>query len=249
MSFDPLDSSLGLLLAFEADSGVYHDAGTTACTNGQTVKQWNDKSPNANNLSFSQTTTPTQTWITNQVNGLPAVSWNGGREFVTAVQITLGYFTKYLVYKQNTQNNPCVQEHGADIGANQGDRLLLNTASTYQVRRASATTGFGAAAGWAANAWNIMACGYGGSLTKQNCWLNGALAPLTASSQSDPGTGTVTAYQYLGCQSGGWQPYSDLIAAFYVYNSYHTLAQMLGVWSYFAAKYAISCSIPRIGAR
>jgi len=41
----------GLIDWWKADAQVFSDAGTTPCTNGTTVQQWNDQSGSGNNLN------------------------------------------------------------------------------------------------------------------------------------------------------------------------------------------------------
>ncbi len=66
-------NSTGNVLWLRADNGVYSDiAGTTPATNGQQVANWNDQSGNSRHASHGTATERPQ-FITNVVNGLPAL--------------------------------------------------------------------------------------------------------------------------------------------------------------------------------
>lgn len=65
-----------LILWLESDVGVFKDAGTTPAANNDTVQQWNDQSGTGNNESQA-TSANRPTFLTNQQNGKPAVSFTG----------------------------------------------------------------------------------------------------------------------------------------------------------------------------
>jgi hypothetical protein len=58
-----------------ADNGIYNDAGSTLAANGDAVQEWHDRS--GNNYDLSQTNaTFKPTYVTNVVNGKPAMRFN-----------------------------------------------------------------------------------------------------------------------------------------------------------------------------
>ncbi len=59
---------------WKADANVYSDAGTTLCTDGTTVQQWNDQNTSAHNLAQA-TSGQRPTFNTNQLNSLPMVKF------------------------------------------------------------------------------------------------------------------------------------------------------------------------------
>jgi hypothetical protein len=80
----------GLALRLGADTGCYQDAGVTLCANNTTLQQWNDQSSHGNNASQA-TLAKKPTFLTNQVNGLPALSFDGVDDFLSLLaNITLG---------------------------------------------------------------------------------------------------------------------------------------------------------------
>ncbi len=84
---------------YSADTNVFSDAGVTAATNGQTIRQWNDRSGNSNHLSQS-TSGARPTFIASGVNGLPIVRFNGTSNFMAMTSaVTLTDLTIIAVLK------------------------------------------------------------------------------------------------------------------------------------------------------
>lgn len=71
--FTPADIP-NLVFHTDARSGVYVDAGTTPCTDGQTVYQWNDDSGEGNHLAQSYAGAR-PTYRATGLNGLPSVEY------------------------------------------------------------------------------------------------------------------------------------------------------------------------------
>lgn len=101
-----ISSVSGIQLWLSADSGAYHDLGTTAATNGQTVEQWNDQSGNGNNAV--QTTSGNRPkFKTNQINGYPAIAFTAANsnyldcgKFIACAPT----FAIFAVYKINSSS-------------------------------------------------------------------------------------------------------------------------------------------------
>jgi len=90
-----------LYLWVSGDKGCYTDAGTTPCTNGASVAQWNDQSGKGNNCTASGTGKPT--YSTNTLNSLPVMTFNGTSQFFSCPTSFAGnYFTIFYVVRQTT---------------------------------------------------------------------------------------------------------------------------------------------------
>ena len=88
-------SSSDIRLWARSDVGVFSDNGTTNSTNGGIVTQWNDQSGNGHSLTqniFNQK----PTYNTNQINGLPTITFDNTREFL-ATSNTGANFTQLSV--------------------------------------------------------------------------------------------------------------------------------------------------------
>lgn len=66
-------------LWLECDVGVYKDAGSTLCADGDTSQQWNDQSGNGNHVTQSGATAR-PTYHTNKRNGLPTLTFDGSND-------------------------------------------------------------------------------------------------------------------------------------------------------------------------
>ena len=68
----PSPPMTNLICWLKADAGVYSDAGTTPCADGDTVRQWSDQSGNGNH-AVQATAGNRPTFKVSIVNGLPVV--------------------------------------------------------------------------------------------------------------------------------------------------------------------------------
>ncbi len=97
MPFNPL-SITGCTLWLKGDSGVYHDAGTTLATNGQSAAQWNDQSGNAHHATIIAT----PTYVTGlSPSGLGAINFSSNG--ASNLGFTVGSpYTIFVVYSVHT---------------------------------------------------------------------------------------------------------------------------------------------------
>ena len=72
--------SVTVTLPQPASIRIWLKADAMALTNGSLVSQWTDSSGNANNATSSGTSRPT--FLTNQVNGLPAIFFDGTNDYM-----------------------------------------------------------------------------------------------------------------------------------------------------------------------
>jgi len=113
--FSPLDFGADLVAWYDANEGVYVDAGSTLATDGQTVQQWNDQSGNGNNLSQA-TSGQRPTFDTTGLNSLKAVVFSAAastwlRGVTNAADITGTAVSVFVVGQMNTAtpgNGRCV---------------------------------------------------------------------------------------------------------------------------------------------
>jgi hypothetical protein len=123
--YNPPPSS-GLVCWLKADAGVYHDAGVTLATNGQTVQQWNDQSGSGNHATQA-TSGDRPTYNTNVQNSLPGIAFNG-----SATYLFNGYtgwpYTALIVFKSSNVLN--YQEF---LGADDSSHSTSNGVYYYQL--------------------------------------------------------------------------------------------------------------------
>lgn len=132
----PGDVSGGLRWWLKANANVYSNAGTTLATNGTTVRQWNDRSGNANNASQA-TAGNRPTYYTNRINGYPALSFNGD-QFLTAGAApgisSNESFYMFLVFKQDSYLL-------GGVGDDQGSFLVDRSSATQNLMSFKMVTG------------------------------------------------------------------------------------------------------------
>lgn len=139
-NFTPLNLP-GLVAWYQADDGVYSDAGTTPAVNNGTVQQWNDASGNGRHLS--QLTGANQpTYKTNSQNGLPGILFGpalGGMTPLSAATLNNPYII-FLVENTPSTNPNCRTIQGTVVqnilapGRTTGNSAYVNTKqiSSYQ---------------------------------------------------------------------------------------------------------------------
>lgn len=106
----PVDPSTlsGLILHLRSDADVYTDvAGTSAATNGSSVRHWGDQSI-SNSPALNLVGTAQQpTFVTNAfpVNNLPAIQFDGTDDFLAEpLDLNTGAKTVFVVYQLDTQS-------------------------------------------------------------------------------------------------------------------------------------------------
>lgn len=114
-------SLAGLVAWFQADSGVYKDAGSTPAVNNDLVQQWNDKSGNGFNLSQG-TSGNRPTFKSAGFNSLAGVQW-------TPVD-TCWMFTAAAITQLNGAGLASAWVVFSYAGISSSNRLLSMTTST-----------------------------------------------------------------------------------------------------------------------
>lgn len=111
----------GLQLWLKADTGVFSDAGVTLATNGATVQQWNDQSGNGNNAT-QVTGAARPTYKTNQLNSLPALTFDGVNAYLhnayagQPVTVLVVHSAQITGLGVSNQSNPLVASDSASTG-------------------------------------------------------------------------------------------------------------------------------------
>ncbi len=120
-------NSTSNVLWLKADANVYSDLGTTPASNGNLVEQWNDKSGHANNAI--QLTSANRPWyVTNIVNGLPALRFTGDT-YIDAGALGIagtGGFTFIFVLKDTAYT-------AGTMSDGSGDYILDRTTATSEL--------------------------------------------------------------------------------------------------------------------
>ncbi len=240
LQIDPTTANLpltNLITWLKADNGVL--------TSGSNVTQWTDMSSTANNAVQSNGSYQ-PTLVTNAVNGLPAISFNGSNEylqfgsgfanFTAGASIFLvvnpaalsGYQTWFSVSDSGGSNYLGFEE-GSTAGSVAS--FVYNSTTSSSVIASSAIT---------ASQYQLMETVYNGSNTA-TIYGNGTQLAQSTSMQTAPNTTRTN--NYLG-QLGTGSYFHGQIAEVLVYNTALSASQRAAVEGYLRARYALSVNPP-----
>lgn len=224
-----------------ADNEVYFDAGTTLATNGQAVQEWHDRS--GNNFDLGQTNASFKpNYITNVLNGLPAIRFNVNNNRIirnTFTDFPSDNITTISVANTASNNDGHVSYATA---ADNNNYLLFNSANQRTfVAGANATSGHSYADG----NWHIVGHQWRNFDGRNRLYEDGTQVYTgTLSSGNTIGSGGCLA---LGGEQdavdGGYdaaQDYDGDMAEVIIYNQYINDAQRTIVNNYLGAKYGIA---------
>jgi hypothetical protein len=133
---------LGLAAWFDASDA------SSVTLNGSTVSLWGDKSGNGRN-AIQDTALNQPTWLTNQQNGLPAITWDGSRFMATAAFPLLAYQYGFVVVSMLSNSNAAFQR-----GAVNDVHSLLTQTPT--VRSRLSTGGLESTASYAGSVMSVF---------------------------------------------------------------------------------------------
>ena len=124
-------------------------------TSGSNVTTWNNR-VNSNKNAGQATATKQPTLVSNQINGLSAVRFDGTDDCLTIASFDLrAEITVLLVLKQAATTKPFFIEHSANAGLNDGFYVYGTDNDIMNVRRTNraARNGF---SNWAGTTWKII---------------------------------------------------------------------------------------------
>lgn len=217
---------------WEADLGAYNDAGVTLATNGQTVRQWNDQSGNFGDNLAQATAGARPTYVTNVVNGHPALVFNP--HATCCLQTTTGPtvadpLTVLMVLNQVTwHNSEWIFMMGWQGGS--GANVYQNSSSpNLRSERGVAETVVNNG-GLALNTWGLMTLTYSATTSKFKLAATEVTRPAGA-------LGTPTSSLSLGYVAG---LAADMkIAAMLLYNVEYATQTVTDAQTYLNTKYGL----------
>jgi alpha-tubulin suppressor-like RCC1 family protein len=221
----------GLIMWLKADSGVSTDGSNNVTT-------WNDETGNNSVAQSASATEPL--YVTNDVNGMPAVRFNGSQWLFNPNNLSSGINTNLTIITVGSTSNPGSQQYAAWFGGTvTGQGRGLGYASNEQLFD---TSGINYLAGTApaANAFAIQAAtvyANNGAVTLYQNGANEGTGPLSGVQGISSGI-TVGA---AGNETSGWQ--GD-IAEVLVYDHQLSADELQQVDLYLANKYNIPVTVP-----
>ena len=235
---------------YKADVGVFNDAGVTAAANSNAVQQWNDQSGVANH-GVQATAGNRPTYLTNVVNGLPALRFNGSNWITSgafpAIANNVGY-TYIIVLKDTSFTAGTLGDGAGDYiidrgppGAEVNELAGLKVANTnkygFQKR-----DGGGGGLGGPVSTSNIQTTSFQvvdyrqtpGATKVYDIFVDGTLETTVSSADADYVPPVPQIGHHYQAGSSGMKGY---ISEFILYNYNVNEAQMNILNSYLSAKY------------
>lgn len=220
---------------FKADNGV--------STSGSNVTQWLDMSPNADNAS--QTGSSAQpSLVTNAINGLPAVSFNGSSQFLQVAANTTNAFgsvTIFVVAKPTAApTNATILDYGK--GATNDNIKLLQPTSTglslyvYSGSSSSSVTSSSAVTLNQAQLWEATATssGTGTIFTNSKQGVQGSVYGPDLSYPSQ---------NFIGTNNANSAFFEGQIAEILIYQGIPTTSNIVAVQDYLMNRYGIAPTV------
>ena len=240
IQIDPNTANLpqtNLITWLKADNGVV--------TSGSSVTQWTDMSPTANNATQSNSSDQ-PTLVTNAVNGLPAISFNGTSDFL---QFGSGFanFTAgasiFVVVNPISFSGYQTWFNVGTSGANYLGLEEITTAGSVGafVYNSTTSSGVSAASAITTGSFQLLDTVYNGSNTS-TIYNNGTQLAQSTSMQTAPNS--TRTLNYVGQLASSTALFHGQIAEILVYNTALTASQRAAVENYLHARYGISVNAP-----
>ena len=229
-AFSP-DQLASLRACFKADS--------LSLSDGDPVGTWTDSSGNSKDATGSGTQRPT--YKTSQLNGKPALQFNGTSNGLATPTITLAPFTIYSVFKASADG--FIYEQSADSNNNDGLYLYTSTGCSMNYRMVDVDTrsNKNRAAAWGSDgAWRVVTHRGNSTHASHEMWINNANQSLTDCAHNFNQTVTdIVASLYIGTRAQTGVFLTGFIAEVILYQSYHGTDDMDSVTDYLNGRYAI----------
>lgn len=236
-------SSTNNVLWLSADHGAYQNAGSTLATNGQNVRQWNDRSGNARN-AIQATSANRPNFFTNVLNGYPVLRYTASsndRMAATGLS-TANVASVFVVGRYTTlpspnpglvQGTPSGSAYTSDAGL-KSIGMWVSSANTRLWGRGVQSNGaqrqIAQVTPLASNTPYLLNTVYDGSVIQQ--YVDNA----TSGSETYNGTLQSWTDMAIGAQHGT-ESWNGDIAEVIVYNTNVNTAQRIIIANYLAAKY------------
>jgi hypothetical protein len=152
-------------------------------TSGSNVTTWNNR-VNSNKNAGQATATKQPTLVSNQINGLSAVRFDGTDDCLTISSFDLrAEITVFLVLKQAATNKPFIIEHSENATSNDGFYVYGSDTSMMNVRRTSIAARAGYS-GWAGTSWKVLSLKFASAGLAFEAFDSGVAVGLAGLSQS-----------------------------------------------------------------
>lgn len=217
------------VLWLKSDTGVYSDAGTTSCTNGDTVYQWNDQSGNGNHC-VQTTSGDRPTYNTNKVNGLPAVTFSSKHLLQPYVGTTAFYL---IVVKSTVSGDNCVLSAQPSSGPSSPYWLMTGQSAGYCKHQRTGSVSVEHTGGRCTGVWFALSGSLSGTTVKT--YINGV--EQYSGTITTPVTPVTTGYIGCGYYSGRVAYFTGELAEVLIYDTVPGTTELAEIQAYIKARY------------
>ena len=227
----------------KADAGVYNDAGLTLATNTQNIRQWNDNSGNSKHFVEAMSTQQ-PIFISNLINGFPAVRFDGNNDRLSNLTISSGNTANFFTvirYSSLPNPNPGIFQgspSGSLLSSGANDKAVgmwisnANKPWGRGIQSNNAVKNIPAAISTSANTNYIIENEYNGTAINQ--YVNSTISGSIAYDQ------TLRSWTEFSIGRQGTETWAGDIAEVISFNTNINLAQRNIINNYLSAKYNIS---------
>ncbi|MFQ3599635.1 MAG: LamG-like jellyroll fold domain-containing protein, partial [Chloroherpetonaceae bacterium] len=175
-------------------------------------------------------------YITNAINGRPALEFDGNDLLVTS-NLAIGQYTVFSVFKSSSLSTALIYEHGIDANSNDGFYLTNTTNNTVRTRRDNFSTGE-YVANWASdNAFKVVTHQWRAGAPQHVLRANGVELPLTTAGLA--ANTSATQRLHIGARANASLGLNGQIAELIIYNRELTSPQRDSVEEYLFQRYNI----------
>lgn len=252
-AWSPLRLGSSLWAWWRADAGLYQDTAPAvlATANNDAAAYWKDLSGNGLHLYQSGASSKYPTLKTGQINGLPALLFDGSNDCLLSVAtISLSLYQIWFVAKR-VGTTGILYEHSANVNAFDGSSWFLDgNNTTFQVvKRSSTISSYKTALGvYAIDSSNfgLYSHWFGGTgqhtdhQRYKNDVLNNFTADVLTATSGNPGTGSVTDTLYIGQRGNASSAASFYLAEMMITSAVLSSSLKSRIGRYFAERYALT---------
>ncbi|MES2763705.1 MAG: T9SS type A sorting domain-containing protein [Bacteroidota bacterium] len=232
---------------------LWLDASSLALTNGSAVQTWTDRSGNTKNATQA-TLINRPAFLTNQLNNLPVIDFDGTNDYVTTPAIpdvntaNLSWFV-VAAADNNTHTGMIINSKYTSGAGTKGSAslwgTLISSTGTYgSFTRNSAGTYIDIPHAYAPN-YRILSNVWNGNTDIINGYRDGVLTSAKTGADATPVTNN---YLRLGANSSGaTSPFNGKIAEAIVFSTTLNEAERIIVENYLATKYNLTTALDIYG--
>jgi len=223
---------LGMACAFDARfiSGL---------SNNDPVDTWNDRTANARNATQA-TAAKKPTYKTGELNGNPALSFDGGDCLVTANFSASAASSAFVIFKASA--NGMVYERGTLFNV-AGDSYIYTTTGDTSLFNGAALSTLDRAANWGlGSVWRLVSHQNNGTHATHQFFIDGTAQSMTSTNSNNPGNSNYTLGVNIGSRNNATALGLTGVIASYAFGPFLESPARRRLQNSLGYSYKIACS-------